>query len=410
MTDTPPADEPVPKQEISEQDADRAAAAVASIEELKMLDNGALSKIENIEKQIMYRSFYFPGGKVRRLHSGLGTDDANNKYDQIPGERDLFARWDPRYLDDYVTQAKQKGYHRHFLYYNGKTILPISFDEAKIKLQSCLTSDGLDKSISACDEYDIYGILNGLLYMGKAESFLAEQDNARDLQLSVSKIRNMLNLKATSINKAANNALNMLIGQSSSEFINDDVGWSAELQKYAFDIVEYAAEWDSLQADYKKYKEQIWEILKNTNTLNLCTNVTKGIISGDVNINQEMDCAVRIGDVAKDTKNNKETTKDGTHEKSNKEIQDEKDAEQEAKMKAFQEQQEAQMKAFQQQQEEQARKMREEQAKKDAESKKNTTIIIVVIIIFGLIIAGVGGFMYMKSLKNNENVIVEYVD
>lgn len=289
------ADEPITEERISEDIADNAASALAGLEELAMLDNGALAKIEELEKQMFYRQFYFPGDRAVKRMPGLGTDTKDVKYDQIPGERDLFTRWDPRYLDDYIQQAQQNGFHRHFLFFDGSAVKTISYDEAYDRLHGCLNGTSVSK-VGGCTEIEVYGILAGLRYMGKLDSFMSEFKS--DLGLSKRQVEQMINLYGAEVVPTADKQLMKVIGQSSKDFISKDYGWQAEDQVYAFDIAQYAKEWYEMQDVYREYKNRIWEILKNTNALNLCTNRTSGIQVGDVNIQQTMDCAMRIEGVS----------------------------------------------------------------------------------------------------------------
>lgn len=277
---------------ITKEIAEQASSAMAGLEELALLDNGALSKIEELEKKIFYRQFYFPGDAAVKRLPGLGTDTKDVKYDQIPGDRDLFTRWDPRYLDDYIQQAQQNGFYRHFLYFDGNDVKSISYDEAFERLHGCLNGTGVLKGVGGCTEANVYGILAGLRYMDKLDSFMKEF--RVDLGMSKKEVEQMINLYGADIVSVADKQLKRVIGQTKDEFIGKDYGWQAESIEYAFDVSQYAKEWNDAQEEYMKYKNKIWEILKNTNALNLCTNKTSGIQVGDVNIQQAMNCAMRI--------------------------------------------------------------------------------------------------------------------
>ena len=398
-------DEQVPEQEITEDMANNAAAALAGLEELAMLDNGALEKIEKIETNIFYRQFYFPGGEAVKRMPGLGTDTATIKYDQIPGDRDLFTRWDPRYLDDYIQQAQQNGFHRHFLFYDGNSVKTISFDEAYERLLGCLDGTTV-RTVGGCSNNEIYGILAGLQYMGKLEPFMDEFK--KDLGLSLKQVENMIKLNGSSIVSAADKQLKRVIGQTSDEFINKDYGWQAEDQIYAFDISQYADEWNSLQEQYQDYKNKIWEILKNTNALNLCTNKTSGIQVGDVNIQQSMDCAMRIGDAASNVDEQATTTSDGTTTEGNtptnveleetKKKQEELDNQQDELLKQIEE-------LKKQQEAEEAAK----EAAKEAEQSRNTMIIVVTLIVMGLLIIGVSVYFLLSGRKKETETKTEEV-
>lgn len=273
---------------VTQQMAANAADGIAGIKELAMLDNGAGARLEELEKFIFYRQFYFPGGEPVIILPGKGTDKAGKyKYDQMDGEPYALDSWDPRYIQEYITQAKQNGFHRHFLYFDGGDILTISFDEAAERLRYAFEGSSFREE----DKDVAYGILSGMAYMNKTKSFCDEF--ARELGKSQIMLERMMINGQVYVDRA-DAQLRRLIGQSKSKFIKDDHGWYSQDMKYAFDVKQYAAEWESKQKEYNEYKNKIWEILKNTKNLNLCTNHSSGINIGNVNIQQAMDCAMTI--------------------------------------------------------------------------------------------------------------------
>lgn len=273
---------------VTEEQAARAADGLAGLEELAMLDNGAGKKLEELERNMMFRQFYFPGGEAVKRLPGKGTDKKGEyKYDQIPGERYMMDDWDPRYLDPYITQARQNGFHKHFLYYDGIEVKPASFADAEQILMYSIKGDNIegDKELPA------YGIIAGLEYMGKLDLFVKEYGS------NIGKTSyDLLDLakRGDQVYKRAVSALEKLTGQSKADFVKKDRGWYSQDLKFAFDVAQYAAEWHAQQAKYKEYKDRIWEILKNVKNLNLCTNKTSGINIGNVSIQQMMDCKQTI--------------------------------------------------------------------------------------------------------------------
>lgn len=284
---------------VSQSTIDNAAESVAGLEQLGMLDKGSLAKLEAIEKKIFYRRFYFPGGVAEKRMPGLGTDKPGEyKYDQLPGDRYVMDSWDPRYLDDYITQARQNAFHKHFIYFDGVENKPISFEDAYNVLKFSINGGKIDGD----NKREAVGIVVGLMYMGKLGLFL--KDYASDLQTTSTLLQQSLK-NMQDYTRDATSALVGLIRQScpnilagKSEFITSDVGWLAEDNKYAFDISKYAAEWQAMQKEYNEYKEKIWNILKNVKNLNLCTNINKGIQVGNVNIQQQMECIQKVTSAA----------------------------------------------------------------------------------------------------------------
>lgn len=273
---------------VTQEMAANAADGLAGIKELALLDNGAGARLEELERFIFYRQFYFPGGEPVIILPGKGTNKAGKyKYDQMEGEPYALDTWDPRYIKDYIVQAQQNGFHRHFLYFDGSDVKTISYDEAAERLMYAIEGNSFrdeDKDVA-------YGILSGMAYMDKTKTFCEEY--ATHIGKSQAMLERMM-LNGQMYVDRADTQLKRLIGQSKTKFIKDDRGWFSQDIKYAFDVKQYAAEWESKQKEYKEYKNKIWEILKNTKNLNLCTNHSSGINVGNVNIQQQMDCMMKI--------------------------------------------------------------------------------------------------------------------
>lgn len=277
------------KPRISQDITDNAAAGIAGLKELAMLDNGALARLEEIEKFIFYRQFYFPGGVPVLRISGEGQSKPGfYEYDQIKGERYVLDDWDPRYIEEYITQAKQNGFHRHFLYFDGLEINTISFDNAYTKLYFALEDDHFKKEYA--DE--AYGIIGGMLYMDKLKYFFDEY--SEKFGMTAKEFEQIAKIYGKTITDRCQTQLQRLTGQSPKDFVNKNYGWYSQDMKFAFDVKQYAKEWEEKQAEYNEYKNKIWQLLQKTQNLNLCTNRTSGINIGNVNIQQSMNCAMQI--------------------------------------------------------------------------------------------------------------------
>ena len=140
-----------------------AAMSLSDVAQFQGLDSGLLEKLENLETKILYRSYYFQGGLPKKFVNGVGTDTENIHYDGFSEERDLFSAWNPRYLDEYIEQAKQYGFHKHFLYYDGNNVNHITFADATIKFNH------VDQNT---DPNTFYGLISGLEFMNKMNSFI----------------------------------------------------------------------------------------------------------------------------------------------------------------------------------------------------------------------------------------------
>ena len=82
-----------------------------NVDGLQNLDAGVMDKLENLERQILFRSYYFQGGTPKKFVHGIGKDTDKIHYDNSTDKRDYLREWNPRYLDDYINQARQYGYH-----------------------------------------------------------------------------------------------------------------------------------------------------------------------------------------------------------------------------------------------------------------------------------------------------------
>jgi hypothetical protein len=261
-----------------------------------------LTKIEELEKNIMYRRFYMPGGPPKKLLSGVGTETDTVKYDGITGQRDVFQKWDPRYIDDYIQQAKQKAFHKRFLYFDGDDIRAASFASAsnELKVVDFVTGLYMGDKNDAVRTRRVYGLMSGIQYFDKLTLFT--KDYVDQLGITTSGWKKAI-LNADNVVKTATNHLQEFIGYTAEEFKKYDDGYMVGSDRkdlwFADDLMD---EWTELQEKYTEYKNRIWEILKNTNALNLCSNRVSGVLVGETSINQSLSCIQQIGDQVEETK------------------------------------------------------------------------------------------------------------
>ena len=275
---------------------DHTADTMSSIDDLKILNDGALQKLQALENEIMYRQFYFPGCTVKlHIHGKAPSNPPKDVvYDGIEDNKSIFDNdFDPRYLPDYIERAQKNGFYKHFLYYDGNAVKTISFSEAYDLLHVCINTYNatVNTNTAGCSEKVIYGILGGLSFFDKIDCFLDEFGPS--LNMSKDDFRKLL-IKGDVIVKEGDKQLANVIGQSKDRFVKDNYGWQSHEEKYAFDINEFKNEWNKAQKDLKEYKEKIWEILKNTKALQVCGNSTSGVQAGDVTINQMVQCSMAI--------------------------------------------------------------------------------------------------------------------
>lgn len=277
----------------------------ASMALSQLMNDSTFREIQEIEKQILYRKFYFPGGipKLRVVGQGVNKKTDDFEYDQSLEGSDPFDHWDPRYLKDYIMVAKQNGFHRNFIYYDGNEFKTMNFSQAAETLKKCVNwSTGKIDTEGACDKYEVAGIIGGIIYFDKVSSFVEETRLAGGKTSIFNKVYTYNgDLIIPTIDKIANG----LIQQSEKNFKNNNYGWMANDNKYAFDSAQFLSRWIELEQQYNEYKERVWKILEGTNALQLCTN-NVNVTGNNITIQQEMSCMQMIAGA----ENEKEETKE----------------------------------------------------------------------------------------------------
>lgn len=285
------------KNHLSKMDEEAIQKAVVGLEELKLLDNGILSKITELEKNIMYRRFYFPGGIPRKLIPGVGVDTDKYRFDNISGERDVLLHWDPRYLDDYLQQEQQNGFHKHFLYFDGKQIVSASYVLARTIIMDkidFMMGLYLNNFASVSELYKVYGIVGGIEYAGKTENFISEYADVIGI---TKKGWSLVLIYGDRFISQVIKQIENFVGQTQNEYQTYDFGFMAPDNRkdlwFADNLME---EWEKLQDQYNIYKEKIWAILEKTNVLNLCSNYNMfvGVNLGNISVNQAFECINNI--------------------------------------------------------------------------------------------------------------------
>ena len=265
----------------------------ASMALSELMNDKTFQEIQEIEKQVLYRKFYFPGGipKLRVVGQGINKKTDDFEYDQSLEGSDPFDHWDPRYLKEYITEAQQNGFHRNFIYYNGTEFKTINFSQAAEVLKKCVNwSSGKIDTTGACDKNEVAGIIGGLMYFDKVSSFVEEMDIAGG---SSSMFNRVYVYNGDLISPMIDKIANGLIQQSEENFKEKNYGWMANDNKYAFDSAQYLKKWVELENKYNEYKEKIWKILEGTNALQLCTN-NVNVTGNNITIQQEMSCMQTI--------------------------------------------------------------------------------------------------------------------
>ena len=244
-----------------------------------LLNDSTFKRIQEIEKQIMYRRFYFPGG-VPQL--------------RVVDENDLAAYdyWDPRIYKDYIIMAQQRGFHRYFIIYDSlqNNFRTSHFSEADTTLNmhiDWLTGTWVAGSGDVSDsiKYACTDMLAGLIYFNKLDTFLKEFEITHTSK-SLNKLRtNLYDTIQSRIKK-----LQTFIGQTEKNFKNDDIGWTSFADNsYAFDSAQLLPEWISLQQKYEEFQNKVFEILSQLDALQLCTNYNYAF-GNNIYLNQSVEC------------------------------------------------------------------------------------------------------------------------
>ena len=278
-----------------------------------LMNDKTFQQIEEIEKQIMYRKYYFPGGipKLRIPGTGANKESDDFEYDQSNKDADPFDHWDPRYINEYIRLAKQNGFHRHFVYYNGADFKTISFTQALDILKKCVNwNNGTIDESGACDKFEVCGIIGGLIYFDKYKTFIEETGIAGG---KTSLFQRVWTANNDMIELTIEKLENGLIQQSRYDFKNNNYGWMASSNKYAFDSEEYLSKWIELENEYEKYKDKIWKILEQTDTLQLCTNKVN-VTGNNISIQQEMQCLQSVENKNINEEKEKDDNKDDEYD------------------------------------------------------------------------------------------------
>jgi hypothetical protein len=157
--------------------------------------------------------------------------------------------------------------------------------------------------------YKVYGIISGIEFMDKRAVFITEYATA--LGITTNGWKKVL-LNGDRYVSQCHLKMGEFIGQTMDEFITNDFGISIGNNRkdlwFAGDLIQ---EWESLQAKYEEYKERVWEILKNIDALNMCSNITSGVYVGTPTITQQLQCVQQISETVQETiVENKDASKD----------------------------------------------------------------------------------------------------
>lgn len=259
---------------------------------LQLMNDPTFQRIQEIEKQLLYRRFYFPGGIPKLRVAGTGVSNDTVEYDGSTNTIDPFDHWDPRYLQEYITIAQQNGFHRWFIAIVSDKFTPMSFTQAEKMMIQCINwTTGVIADDGGCNSTDVCGVIAGLIYFDKIDAFFDEMNVGN---------KNIFNTRVKVVNNdiigpLVSKIANVLVQQSQANFKEKNYGWMAQDNLYAFDSAKYLAEWKELEVKYDEYRAKVWEILTNINALELCSN-NVNVTGNNITIQQSMSCVQNIQD------------------------------------------------------------------------------------------------------------------
>lgn len=259
---------------------------------LQLMNDPTFQRIQEIEKQLLYRRFYFPGGIPKLRVAGTGVSNDTVEYDGSTNMVDPFDHWDPRYLQEYIAIAQQNGFHRWFIAIVSDKFIPMSFTQAEKMMRQCINwTTGVIADDGGCNSTDVCGVIAGLIYFDKIDAFFDEMNVGN---------KNMFNTRVRVINNDVIGPLvskiaNVLVQQSQANFKEKNYGWMAQDNQYAFDSAKYLVEWKELEVKYDEYRAKVWEVLTNINALELCSN-NVNVTGNNITIQQSMSCVQNIQD------------------------------------------------------------------------------------------------------------------
>lgn len=282
--------------ELNEGEKESVVSALSSLEPLMMLNKDVLDKLEQIDKELVYRRFYFPGGTPKLYMKGdqADTDEIHYVQDNTDGG------FDPRFIKDYIAEAKQNGFHRHVIVYNPSSSKyeAKSFDQLKNLLQTYYINDktvdyirnsrGVTTFEKQLKQESMAALFASLIYFDKYELFMNEFKR----EFKPDQMEKVMDY----YDEFIQNELYRLadtIGQSAEDFVENDYGWMGP-ESLTFDASIFIEDYTKYKAEYDKLKDQIWQWLSQITSLNLCANRVSGIYQASdeaqINLTQMSNC------------------------------------------------------------------------------------------------------------------------
>ena len=282
--------------QLNESEKESVVSALSSLEPLMILNKDVLDKLEKIDKELVYRRFYFPGGTPKLYMKGDQAD--TNEIHYVQDNTD--GGFDPRFIKDYIAEAKQYGFHRHVIVYNPSSSKyeAKSFDQLKSLLQTYYINDktvdyirnsrGITTFEKQVKQESMAALFASLIYFDKYKLFMDEfkrEFKAEQMEKVMAYYDDYIQNEIYRLTNA--------IGQTHEDFVKNDYGWMGP-ESLAFDASIFIADYAKYKAEYDKLKDQIWQWLSQITSLNLCANRVSGIYQASdeaqINLTQMSNC------------------------------------------------------------------------------------------------------------------------
>lgn len=316
--------------ELNDGEKESVVSALSSLEPLMMLNKDVLDKLEQIDKELVYRRFYFPGGTPKLYMKGDQAD--TNEIHYVQDNTD--GGFDPRFIKDYIAEAKQNGFHRHVIVYNPSSSKyeAKSFDQLKNLLQTYYINDktvdyirnsrGVTTFEKQVKQESMAALFASLIYFDKYELFMNEFKR----EFKPDQMEKVMTYYDDFIQNELYR-LSDVIGQSAEDFVKNDYGWMGP-ESLAFDASIFVEDYAKYKVEYDKLKDQIWQWLSQITSLNLCANRVSGIYQASdeaqINLTQMSNCYQSVKSAMENetetekTDENNKPTSDSTENNSDK--------------------------------------------------------------------------------------------
>ena len=276
------------ERDLTDEHVKQLDSAINAIDGLRDAYGSELNKIEKIDQEIAWRRFYFPANNLYLIKYGNGTNTSTVHYVEDSTKR----KFDPRVYEEYIDIAVTQGFEKEFIYIDSSNVAHnCSFGEAAAMLNNMVSLTEGDRNKPYVKEGkvdDVVAILSGLYFFQKMNMFREYVTDTEDNSNSYIKAvyDKLVEAWETKIHEVGK--YKTLTNLTMKEMREQDLGYYAP-QSLAFGVTELMRERLQYESIIEKYRNQIYDILKDLDSLVLQGNYINGIwniVNSDVDINQ----------------------------------------------------------------------------------------------------------------------------